>query len=518
MSWTQDEIREAAESDLLAFIRLIAPHRVLGSVHEEVIRWWNREGASKHQIVLLPRDHQKSALMAYRVAWEITRNPDMTVLYISATSRLAEKQLKMIKDIFTSKIYRKYWPEMVNKDEGKREKWTSSEISVDHPVRHKEQVRDATITAAGLTTNVTGLHCNIAVLDDIVVAENAYTEEGRENVRRLYSLLSSVETTGAREWIVGTRYHPKDLYGELMELEEDIFNKDGEIIDRQSVYEVFQRQVEDQGDGMGEFLWPRQRRADGKWFGFDPQVLATKRAKYLDRTQFRAQYYNDPNDPDSMRVDPSKFQYYDRRFIERTQGKWYYKGRPLNVFASIDFAFSRRKKADYTAIVVIGVDPDFNIYVLDIDRFKTDRISEYFDRIKQSHVKWDFRKIRAEVTVAQQSIVRELKEQYIKPHGLFLSVEEHRPSRHQGSKEERIAAVLEPKYDNMSMWHYKGGLCQTLEEELVLENPPHDDMKDALASAVEIATPPKGMQTHKRNALGGKVVSHPRFGGVGFGV
>jgi len=78
-------IKEAAESDLLTFIKLVAPHRVLGYIHESVCRWWTREEAGDHQLLLMPRDHQKSAMIAYGVAWEITRNPSTTILYISAT-------------------------------------------------------------------------------------------------------------------------------------------------------------------------------------------------------------------------------------------------------------------------------------------------------------------------------------------------------------------------------------------------------------------------------------------------
>jgi hypothetical protein len=50
-----------------------------------------------------------------------------------------------------------------------------------------------------------------------------------------------------------------------------------------------------------------------------------------------------------------------------------------------------------------------------------------------------------------------------------------------------------------------------LEEELVLARPAHDDLKDALAAAVEIAVPPKARKesrTRKNN-----IISHPRFGG-----
>lgn len=58
---------------------------------------------------------------------------------------------------------------------------------------------------------------------------------------------------------------------------------------------------------------------------------------------------------------------------------------------------------------------------------------------------------------------------------------------------ERILAVLEPKYSNGQIWHYRGGNCQLLEEELLFSNPPHDDIKDALASAIDMALAPKNI-------------------------
>ena len=513
-----DQIRLAAEQDLVTFIKLVAPKQVLGAVHEELCRWWTREKRKQFQLVLLPRDHGKSRMVAYRVAWEITRRPWIRILYISATSNLAEKQLKFIKDILDSKIYRRYWPEMVNMDENKREKWTNSEISVDHPRRKEEAVRDPTVFTGGLTTTLTGLHCDIAVLDDIVVGDNAYTEEGRNKVDTQYSYLSSIEGAEAEEWVVGTRYHPKDLYSRLMEMGEEQYdiegNPTGESV---PIYEKFERAVEDRGDGTGEFLWPKQQRTDGTWFGFDRKVLAIKRGKYLDRTQFRAQYYNDPNDPDDMRIGRDKFQYYDKSFLVKEGAYWYYHGQRLNVFASVDFAFSKSARADYTAIVVIGVDGDGNIYVLDIDRFRSDRISEYFDHIMDLHAKWEFHKLAAEVSVAQQAIVEELKDSYIKPYGLFLSIVPIKPTRHDGTKQERLAAILEPKYDNHAMWHYKGGNCQVLEDELIMSHPPHDDCMDALATAIEISVPPVGRVARDRMRSSGNVVYNTRFGGINFG-
>ena len=511
---TRAEIRAIAESDLEAFIAIVHPQRVLGNIHKELITWWTRGDAKKHQLVLLPRDHMKSALAAYRTAWEITRNPTVRVLYISSTAGLATKQLKFIKDILTCENYRFYWPEMVNKEEAKREKWSETEISVDHPLRKAEAVRDPTVFTAGLTTNIVGLHCDIAVLDDVVVGDNAYTEDNRSRVRTQASYLASIAGTDSSIWVVGTRYHPKDLYNDLLDMTWETFDEDGEINDSQTLYEIFERQVETRGDGTGQFLWPKQKRYDGKWFGFDQAELAKKRAQYLDRTQYRAQYYNNPNDISEAAIQPNYFQYYDPKFLTRQNGKWFFKGSRLNVFAAIDFAYSMRTEADYTALVVVGVDTHFNYYVLDIDRFKTKLISDYFTHILRLHQKWDFRKIRAEVTAAQDVIVKDLKESYIRPHGLALSVEDHRPTRNEGAKEERMEAILQPRYANLQMWHYRGGNCQILEEELVMAKPPHDDVKDCLASCIEICTAPTSGIQYARSPRDKGEIFHPRFGGV----
>ena len=508
-----DQIRIAAEDDLVTFIKLIAPEQVLGQCHEDVCNWWTRENNKSHQLLLFPRDHGKSRLIAYRVAWELTKDPTLRILYISATANLAEKQLGFIKGILTSEIYRRYWPDHVNFDEGKRTRWTNSEIMLDHPLRKKENVRDPSIFTGGLTTSLTGLHCDIAVLDDCVVYENAYTGEGRNKVKSQYSLLSSIEGAEAKEWVVGTRYHPSDLYNDLLQMMEDQYNENGEKTGEENIYEVFERPVEDLGDGTGEFLWPRQQRKDGKWFGFDIKILAKKRGQYLDKGQFRAQYYNDPSDPDNVPVGSEKFQYFDRKHLKEENGYWFYKDNKLNLYAAVDFAFSLSKKADSTAIVVIGIDADNNVYVLDIDRFKTDRISVYFDHIFHLVNKWSFRKMRAETTVAQMAIVRQLKE-LIKQHGLSLSINEYRPNKNQGNKQERIASILEPRYDNMSMWHYRGGNIQILEEELSSRNPAHDDVIDALASAVDMAVKPSRKIFRSRDNV---VQFNKRFGGVSFG-
>lgn len=512
------EVRERAIADLEFFARLVNPGYLYGEVHKEIFRWMQDyslygqgEGLSSNKLIMLPRAHLKSHMVATWCAWVITRQPDVTMLYVSATAELAQTQLYAVQNILGSSLYQRYFPEYINPQEGKRERWSSVKLSIDHPKRKKEAIRDATIATAGLTTNTTGWHADVVVADDLVVPENAYTEDGRESVSKKASQFTSIRNAGGFTMACGTRYHPVDIYDVWKNQVYDVYDDDGVKVAQQAVWDVKEYVVEI--DNI--FTWPRAIRPDGKAFGFDLQTLARIRAEYSDRIQFYAQYYNDPNDPGSDRISREKFQYYNPRFLVKEGSKWFYNGKKLNVYAAVDFAFSLSKAADYTAIVVVGLDCDGNYYILDIDRFKTDKTIEYFKHISALHSKWRFQKLRAEVSVAQKVIVNSVKD-YVRRDGLRLSVDEFRPSRAEGTKEERIAAALEHLYDNLQVWHAEGGWTAVLEEELVLARPAHDDVKDALASAVEIAVQPAKSASSKVKDFFTSSTVNSRFGGVSY--
>ncbi len=503
-----EEIREAAESDLYTFARLVNPLRLYGDLHKDVFSWLMK-GDKPNQLLLLPRSHMKSHCIAMWCAWWITKNPSTTILYLSATSDLAEKQLFAIKNILDSTIYRRYWPLMLHKEEGKRTKWTNTEIIVDHPIRVREGERDSTVKAAGLTTVTTGAHYDVLVPDDVVVPDNAYTEDGRRKVASAMSQMASILNTGGLVKACGTRYHPSDQYSIYINQTMQIYNDADEVIGEEAIWDIYEKAVE----VNGVFIWPRGSRDDGKEFGFNRRELSRISAMYTDRTQFYAQYYNDPNDPESNRLDHSRFQYYETSRLKQENGIWFFGAKRLNVYAAIDFAFSKSKKADYTAIIVVGIDSDGYIYILDMARFKTDRIVDYYERVIDLHAKWQFKKLRAEVTVAQSIICNDLKDR-IRAEGMTIVIDEYRPTRVQGTKEERIAAILEPRYEALTIFHYKGGHTPALEEELLLARPQHDDLKDCLASVVEIAKPPSSrlnVELHNN-----KVIFSNRFGGVAF--
>ena len=81
------EARERAESDLSYFAQLVNPGYMYGSIHQEIFRWMqdyalfgrgNEQTSNK--LVMLPRAHLKSHMVATWCAWIITRHPEVTIL------------------------------------------------------------------------------------------------------------------------------------------------------------------------------------------------------------------------------------------------------------------------------------------------------------------------------------------------------------------------------------------------------------------------------------------------------
>jgi hypothetical protein len=497
------QVRDLCEQDLCNYIKTIAPYAVMGKVHEEICDFLTeKKSGNLYKLVLIPRAHRKSFLMAMFTAREIACNPTITILYISATSELAEAQLRIIKQTLESPKHMKYWPTLINAEEGKREKWTNTEINVDHPSRKTQGIRDCTLKAAGLTTNITGLHVDLIILDDLVVPDNN-TVAGRKLVSERYSQLQSILNPGGRIVAAGTRYDPNDLYSTLQATKEEIYNRNGEYVGERDQWAIFQRVVEIDG----EFLWPRTRRADGKYFGFDMKELSRIYSGYSDKIQFYAQYYNDPNRAGSAAISPEMFEYYDPEKLHTVGGVWHFNGDLLNVYAAMDFAYTLGDTSDWSVIAVVGIDAYKNRYVLAVDRFKTDNIRDYYQHLVKAYDKWRFKKIRMEATAAQSLVIKQLKGM-LKDDGIRFEIEEYKPTR---DKAERVLGCLKPLYDEHKVYHYKGGNCEILEEELTQARPEHDDTKNAVADAMEICVAPSGMGYRKSSNR--QLTRLGRFGG-----
>lgn len=512
-----DQIRQECENDFWEFMNWINPHYIYGEIHEECCRWFGDPNALDHQLLLMPRAHLKSHLIAGYCCWQITRDPTTTMVYLSAGQDLAKAQMMAIKGMFTCDAYTLLWPEMLNPEEGKRTKWSSEAINVDHPIRKEMGIRDHSLIIKTVGSNAIGLHCSHLLLDDVVVPAYAYSETGRSEVKRAISQFASILNPGGMVKAVGTRYHPEDAYFFMKEAREALYDEaTGQFDGEKDQWDIKEYVIEDAGDGTGKYLWPRaQHPVTMRWEGFDPHVWSSKRATYFansEHAQFYAQYYNDPNDPDSHRIHRDMIQYYHPKNIVTDEWTWFHGEKKLNIFAGMDLAWTDSTKSDYTAIAVIGVDEDGHIYVLDLERFKA-RGTEYFTYYKaiaDLHNKWGFKKLRVESNSAGKLIAEEIKS-LIRRNGDSLAIDAKATTSHDLKKAERHAIILETRFQNQTMHLKRGGIFQILEEEVLLERPPHDDLADALCGAIEISFAPGRFGS--KNTKVRKISTHSRFGG-----
>lgn len=504
----QLQAREWALKDLETFIRLIAPFQLLAHCHIDLFKWV-RKNEHENKLVLWPRDHGKSRTCAFYAAWNIIRNPAITIIYASATAEKAEEQLRFIKDLLTSPVTERYFPGLLNEKEGTRTAWNVTSIIVDHPYRKQQGVIDSTIMTCGLEKNITGKHCDILILDDIVVAANNNIV-GRKQVNTWAAQAASIMSADAHILCVGTRYHPRDAYGMMIDMhydeKEDI---DGVVVDTPtSLFIVNQANVESDD----QFLWPRMQRIDGKWFGFNEQILARKRAVYEasgEITQFFAQYYNDPNDKSTAPISRDLFLYYDRSKLEYYDGMWHVDGEPLHIYCAVDMATSVADIADYTVCIVGGIDKFANRYVLDIRRYRSDKISKTLETLKELYLKYYYKKLRIEAVSGFRLVAQDLSDS-LKDAGVRVPVDLYIPPNFDG-KMARVNGILEPLYQAGAIYHFRGGECQVLEDELCSINPSNDDTKDAWSMCVDLM---ERIVTRRLNSRSNVIQYHPRFGGV----
>ncbi len=511
----QKQIKEACEVSFYSFVQVVAPWLCLGHVHEDVCNWMQKchmQDGVKRLLVLLPRGHLKSKLIALYAAWRIVKCPWITILYASASGSLAERQLYDICNILIGPDVRFYWKGLIHPEKSKRDLWRHNAINVDHPSRKAKGIRDHTIRAMSVGATIAGDHYDLALLDDIIAPNSdadPWTEAGRQMVSRWYAQLASVMNPGAQLAAVGTRYINNDIYNIMMESEKRVYDDIGTVIDRIKLFKLFQEVVE----VHGQFLWPRRLGMDGEWYGFNEDVLEDIRETYRkakQMEQFFAQYYQNPTDVENPKMKVN-FQYYEIEQLVFFEGKWNIRDgnntlNPINLFASMDLAFTTKPTSDYTAIIVEGVDAQNYRYVVAIDRFKTADPYIMMDHLFQLHGKWGFIKCRIETVAAQALIIPILQKQMIARNQRFI-IEEFKP---QTNKVDRIMASLSPLYNLQQVYHLRGGFCEELERQLIEQRPDHDDIADVHASVQEIMYPPSGvLKTVKVTKIYNK-----QFGGI----
>lgn len=422
----------------------------------------------KKKLVLIPRSHLKTKLVStgYPV-FKIVNNPKIRILISSATWQMAvDIHTAIQKTLQGSERLIEIWGDF-SKD--------ATIWSQDRTRLKDNDKREPTITAAGIDNNLVGGHYDLILMDDVVNRDNVSTmDQIGKVVTRYKDYLDLLEPHGELI-VIGTRWHDSDLYGWIM----------------------------DPGnEGRADFLTLVMKAYEGNlltgedfkalWAGkFDREGLL-KKLRSEGWAHFSAQYMNDPVPEEDAIFKRSWFKYYQADDMH---------GAIMNKFLLIDPAISLAKDADYTAMIVVGVDEYNNVFILDIIRRRmspNDIINQIF-RLREL---WKPNDVAMEQVAFQKALGYSLRED-IRFKRQPFHITELKPNER--SKDTRIKG-LQPLYENGKIFHNKQLANNIyLEDELVrFPRSSHDDIIDALAYLPDIIYPakqPKARLNSKRKYL-----------------
>jgi len=439
----------------------------LASFHRELCRFVT-DRTDRRKLILIPRSHLKTKLISIGYSLQqIVKNPKVRILIYSATWQMAvdihsaiQKNLQSCEWLLAS------WGDLSK---------GATVWAQDRTRLATANKREPTITAAGIDNNLVGGHYDLIIMDDVVNRDNIATmDQIQKVVTRYKDSLDLLEPHG-QLIVIGTRWHDSDLYGWIM----------------------------DPGNNaMQNYLVMIKKAYEGNLVTGDDFIPLWKdkfsRKALLDKLReegwahFSAQYLNDPVPEEDATFKRGWFKYY---FDDDIRGKI------MNKFLLVDPAISLSKEADYTAMVVIGVDEWNNIFILDIVRARMSP-NQIIDQIFRFVSFFNLNDVGVEQTAFQKALGYSLRDD-IRFKKRPFHVTELKPNER--TKDQRIKG-LQPLYENGKIFHKKElGNNIYLEDELVrFPRSSHDDIIDALAYALDVIFPAKqkaSVRNHRHRYL-----------------
>lgn len=234
--------KELARLDPSAFAEYVGRHEGTGArLRQAPLHREFQELISNNTRVVLwsAIEHGKSfQVSVLRVLWELGRNPNLRVVLVSNTEKMAAKWVRAQQQYLTgtgeaAEALREVFPHL---RPGKV--WTSTAYNVARPFVSK----DYSVQAIGVHGALLGARTDLLVLDDVLDYENTRTPDQRDNLKRwVRATLFGRLTAGSRVVCVGTAWTPDDLM-------HDLSVEDGWVAQRFPTID----------ESTGEPAWPEQ--------------------------------------------------------------------------------------------------------------------------------------------------------------------------------------------------------------------------------------------------------------------
>jgi phage terminase large subunit-like protein len=367
------------------------------------------------QMLAFQREHPQSLILAFRgsgkttacsvskAIWYLCANPNLRIVIASKTGPMAKAILREIKQQLSAnqdliEMFGEFAPRSLNDP---NIIWNESEINIR---QRTEFTKEANVTAIGGETAVVGKHYDVAIIDDLVDEENSRTVTQRDKLKTFYYKTldpcleppdKKVKHRGDRR-IVGTRYHPDDMYGYLLK---------GELKEHTQIIPALTKVGDDErGQPVYETPWPEK-------FSIE---FFLKARQVKGPSIFDSQY--------QCNIDTMRGDVFPREWFEHDQV--YYDKIPETAmtWSGVDLAIGLRERNDKFAHVTIARDLKTGIvYLVDylVGRYSfTQQTSIIGERFNSQHPI----RVGIEAVAYQASQFQKVVEQYPEMKGRAVPV------------------------------------------------------------------------------------------------
>lgn len=327
----------------------------LAPLHKEVMEFLN--SGRRKKLVELPRGHLKTSLVTGELTRRLIKTPNIRILLSNAIIDNAKTFLGQIKGYLSRPDIVRLYGNLLPPPNAKFYANNAQELT--SLARTDLALKEPSISVAGIDSSETSQHYDLIVHDDLVTRENISSNEQIEKVLKRYKdSIPLLEPDGAI-WIIGTRWHPNDLYGWLEDSQVDYHCKENDYVHVPNCtcyFDVMYRQLKENG----EYIFPAKFN----------DAIAAELLVDMGRADFYAQYYNNPSDPAAAwfphdKIDKCTFDGSELNALDE-QGKPFRD--KLIWYMTVDPAESESHRAAYTAVVAFGVDPTTGIWYVDYAR------------------------------------------------------------------------------------------------------------------------------------------------------
>lgn len=347
--------RQKAREHLLDFRVYTHPKFDRGKHHEVICDALEKVESGEIRFLILeaPPRHSKSELTSIGLpAWWLGRHPDHQVISVSYNDTTANEFGYGVRNLIASEEYKTLFPNVgLAQDAKARGRWRTN--------------HGGTYISAGVGGGITGKGAHLAIVDDpIKNREEADSPTYRERVWKFFhSDLRTRLMPGGAIVVMMTRWHEDDLIGRLLERVPEKWHR------------VTLPAIANEGTDNETALWP-------EWYPLDE--LQGLRSDYIKSGQARVWHSLYQQDPQ-----PDKGDYLQREWFSRRWAGVAPRDR-LRVYFATDLAVTPPKEGrdpDWTVLGVFGVDPDDNLWALDMWRGRTSS-DEWIDALLDLAAKW----------------------------------------------------------------------------------------------------------------------------------